>query len=260
MAIRSDDGVAVRIPVRYYAHMIEPLQEQEYDFPYHHLVEVAPFSETKHLFWGYAYAAYIEKILDLLAARSFASLIDIGTGDGKILKEVARRFPGTRLVGADYSEKSLRFAHAFSPQIEFVSSSEERFDAFLLIEVIEHIPVAELGRFVASLRKNLKDDGFGIITTPSKNAPLIPKHFQHFDRETLERAVGTHFTIESFGYLNARTFGARVIARLLANRLFILNYAPAVRFLYALYAKRYAQATPDTGERVFAVVRPAITS
>ena len=90
----------------------EEIQEEEYDFPYHHLVGIRPFSETQHLFWGYKYAAYIEKILDTLAQYKFDSLIEVGCGDGKVITEVARKFPGKKYLGTDYSEKSLQFAPA----------------------------------------------------------------------------------------------------------------------------------------------------
>jgi hypothetical protein len=61
----------------------ESLQENEYEFPYHHLVNIRPFSESRHLFWGYRYAAYVEHILQTLAQKQFESLIDFGCGDGK---------------------------------------------------------------------------------------------------------------------------------------------------------------------------------
>ncbi len=234
---------------------IEEIQEGEYDFPYHHLVDVRPFSETKHLFWGYKYGAYLEKILDTVSKYKFDSLIDIGCGDGKVIIEIARRFPDKKLVGVDYSEKSLRFARAFAPHLTFTSKSEDTFDGFVLIEVIEHIDPNEMDTFLDSVTANLKPGAFGVISTPCDNMPLIPKHFQHFNKESITKTLEKHFEIVSFEYTAAQTFGVYVIGRLLANRFFILNNRSLIRGLYNFYKKHYLIANSTNATQVFIVVK-----
>ena len=234
---------------------IEELQEGEYDFPYHHLISVRPFSETRHLFWGYKYAAYLEKILTALEDIPFDSLIEIGCGDGKIITEVSRRFPGKKYAGTDYSEKSLRYARAFSPHISFETSNKDIFDALLLIEVIEHIPPTDIDAFVASVADSLAPGGFGIVSTPHVNMPLIPKHFQHFTREMIETIFSTHFEIVSFEYTSAETLISKVVQRLLANRFFILNSKGLVKMLYSFYAKHCLIATEENATQIFFLIR-----
>ena len=233
----------------------EAIQEEEYDFPYHHLVQVRPFSETLHLFWGYKYAAYLEKILDTLKTHEFNSLIDIGCGDGKVIIEVNKHFPGKKLMGVDYSEKSLQFARAFAPSIKFQTKTDEKFDGFVLVEVLEHINPTEMSSFLDSICSNLNDKGFGIITTPSINVPVNPKHYQHFDREKIEATLGKHFEIVSFEYTSAETFGVGLVRRLLANRFFILNDKVFIRWLYNFYKKNYLIASSKTASQVFVVVK-----
>lgn len=232
---------------------IQARQEEEYDFPYHHLVEVTPFSETKHLWWGYKYAAYLEKLLDTLSGRTFTSIVDIGCGDGKVAREIQKRFPSTRVVGTDYSEKSLAFARAFSPNTEFVRETKEAFDAFVMIEVLEHIPPKEIDEFINSVAANLKPDGFGIITVPSVNLPLHHKHYQHFTKETATIILERRFVVEKCEYLNAKN--PWLIQRLLANKFYILNYQPIVNWLYKKYKSRYLHANPATGTQLFIIVR-----
>ena len=186
---------------------IEEIQEGEYDFPYHHLVEVRPFSETRHLFWGYKYGAYLEKILDTISKYQFDSLIDISCGDGKVLYEIARQFPDKKLMGVDYSEKSLRFARAFSPKLTFAEKTDEQFDGCVLIEFIEHIDPKEMDSFLDSVCANLKPGAFGIISTPCDNVPVLPKHFQHLNKELMTKTLEKHFEIVSFEYTAAQTFG-----------------------------------------------------
>lgn len=233
----------------------ESLQENEYEFPYHHLVNIRPFSESRHLFWGYRYAAYVEHILQTLAQKQFESLIDFGCGDGKITTEIQRAFPDSRIVGVDYSEKSLSFGRAFSPDIEFATASDEQFDAFVLIEVLEHIDPSKMSDFLDTLSRNLKTGAFGIVTTPSTVIPTNIKHYQHFTEETFRKTLGSHFEVEHIEFVGTVTSGTRFIQRLLANKFFILNHAALIERLYRIYETRYFKGTPRTGAQVFAVVR-----
>lgn len=229
----------------------ELIQENEYDFPYHHLVDIKPFSETKHLFWGYKYAAYIEKILEELEKINFNSLIEIGCGDGKIIGEIAKKFPGKKFIGTDYSEKSLKFAKAFSPHIKFEASSDEKFDVLILVEVLEHINPQQISIFVESISKNLKDGGLAIITTPCDNVSANSKHYQHFNKESVTKVLKKEFEIVSIEYTSANSFGVSIIQRLLANRFFILNNKPIVSFLYKIYKKRYLNASMKNASQLF---------
>lgn len=235
----------------------EAIQEEEYDFPYHHLVSITPFSETRHLFWGYKYAAYLEKILDTLKQFKFESLIEIGCGDGKVITEIARRFPDKKYTGTDYSEKSLQFARAFSPAIPFSKylPLNEKFDGFVLVEVLEHINPVDMNSFLDSICANLNEKGFGIITTPCDNVPVNPKHYQHFNKDSIHKTLGKHFEIVSFEYISALSFGVSLIQRLFANRLFILNDQFFVRKLYNLYKRRYLRASAKNATQVFVMVR-----
>jgi 2-polyprenyl-3-methyl-5-hydroxy-6-metoxy-1,4-benzoquinol methylase len=233
----------------------EKIQEEEYDFPYHHLIDIKPFSETRHLFWGYKYSAYVEKVVNTLERFNFNSLIEIGCGDGKVLYEISKKYQNKKLVGTDYSEKSLRFARAFSPHLSFETKTNDKFDGFVLIEVLEHINPLEMQSFLDSVCKNLNDKGFGIITTPSDNVPLNPKHYQHFNESSIYKTLSKHFEIVSFEYTSAQTVGVSLIQRILANRFFILNYKPIINALYKIYKKRYLNASKENATQVFVIVK-----
>jgi 2-polyprenyl-3-methyl-5-hydroxy-6-metoxy-1,4-benzoquinol methylase len=234
---------------------IQSLQEEQYYFPYHHLVEISPFSQTKYLLWGYKYASYINKVIDTLKEYSFNSIVDIGCGDGKLTFEIAKLFPTKRIVGTDYSEKCLLQARSFSPDIEFKKETDEKFDAFTLVEVLEHIPVAEIDKFISSLANNLNNGGIGIITTPHINQPLNKKHYQHFDKEKIYTLFENDFLIERFEYISAKNFTSILVQKLLSNHYFVLNYKPLIRYLYNLYNKKCLQATEENATQVFVVIR-----
>ncbi|MGE5541239.1 MAG: class I SAM-dependent methyltransferase [Bacillota bacterium] len=238
----------------------EELQDEQYEFPYHHLVQRG-FSETRHLPWGYEYASYLDFLIETLVERNPKSLLDIGCGEGKLILELESALPSTTLTGIDFSERAIAFARAFCPDVTFevarletLAARNATFDAFTSVEVIEHIPPDELPGFLSTASKILSPGGVGIITTPSTNRPLVAKHYQHFDEEKLRTLLSPHFEILEIGYLNKKAFGVEVIQRLLANRLFILNQSQFVRSLYRLYKKKYLRATPSTGQRVYAIV------
>jgi SAM-dependent methyltransferase len=231
----------------------EAIQEAEYDFPYHHLTQIRPFALSRHLFWGHAYAAYTEKVLDLLKDHKFNSLIDIGCGDGKLLTEVARFFSGKRLVGTDFSERALAFARLFAPSVEFrVDIPDEKFDAFTLIEVMEHIKPEEIPAFMDDLKTHLNPGAMGIITVPSDLRPVQLKHYQHFNEDTMRKTLEPHFEVVSVSYLNKQGW---FIQSLLCNRFFILNWRWATYRLYRRYKRKYQNATRANGLRVLAVVK-----
>lgn len=245
------------------------LQESEYGFPYHHIPQFGEelFSETRHLYWGYEYASYLERILELLTLEDFDSLIDVGCGDGRLLLEIHKKIKGKRLVGTDFSEHAVAFAKAFGPEIDFRSGTFEKsvydkelFSFATLIEVLEHIPPEETDTFLRTFDSFLTPGGRGIITVPSKNIPVTPKHFRHFDEESLRKTLEPHFTIISIEYLNAHTFGEKLLRRIFANRLFILNEAHLVQNLYRIYKKLYLHANSNNGQRLLAVIKKKIVS
>lgn len=231
------------------------IQEEEYEFPYHHIPTHGPFSESRLLFWGYEYEAYIEEILQTLKGMSYESLIDIGCGDGRLLTELSK-VSGARLVGTDFSEKALAFARAFCPSVTFQRDipKEEIFDVFTLVEVLEHIPPEEISNFLTTLRRSLKPGGRGIVTVPSVAVPVNRKHYQHFSAEYLTETLSPFFAVESVRHLNAVSFSTKIIARLLSNRFFILNDPKLRDFLYNFYKKQYLHAMPGKGTRLMAIV------
>ena len=178
-------------------------QEDDYVFPYHYIPSLAggDFSSVRVHRWGYQYLAYLEFVIDRIASLSFGSLLDVGCGDGRLLHEIKSRFHDKRLVELDMSERALRFAGAFNPDIQFIcgditdpAAMEGKFDVITLIETLEHIPPEDISAFVEALARRLADDGAAVITVPSKNIRLTRKHYQHFDLESLTRAISPYLT------------------------------------------------------------------
>jgi len=87
----------------------QAIQESEYFIPYHYIPEKDDqgFSQTLFWSWGMRYFAGIELVLAQLENLKFSSIIDIGCGDGRFLREARRAFSGKSLLGVDYFITSL---------------------------------------------------------------------------------------------------------------------------------------------------------
>ncbi len=176
-------------------------QEDEYFFPYHHVpkIDANGFTQSFMWAWGLPYLGGIRFITDKLDEMVFDSLIDIGCGDGRLLKELHARFPQKRLVGVDYSERAISFARAFCPDVDYRSLDllsfqfEESFDVASMIEVYEHIPYDICNKFLSAVTNLLNENGILILTVPHENTPVPKKHYRHFNSKSLAAELEQHF-------------------------------------------------------------------
>ena len=201
-------------------------------------------------------------IFEQLNKCEFNSVIDVGCGDGKVIKEIAKRFPNARAAGVDYSEQAIGLARLIVPNVTFFrhniveSPLEEKFDIACSVEVVEHIPPSDLDQFVSAMARLINPGGKLILTTPHKNQPLPDKHYQHFDSESLGRYLGRNFEIEQILHTNGKsTFQTRMISRLLWNRFFIVSEKRVVKYLYIMLRNRLQKSTPSNATGLMAICR-----
>ena len=225
---------------------VQSIQEEEYSFPYHYISQFLGGGFTQHFSdsWGINYVSTIEFLLDRISGCSPTSIVDIGCGDGRFTRELACRFGGARLCGVDYSEKAINLARAMNqdkPDIEFMACDITRsrdlqgFDAAVLMEVLEHIPLQSVALFLGSVRRLLKDSGHLYITVPHVNKSLEEKHYQHFSIHSLEQQLGDEFSIVDIIPFERRALARRLVSALLANRLFVLNNRRLLSLVYKWY-------------------------
>lgn len=242
-------------------------QEAEYEFPYHYIpgIKGRKFSSTRHWDWGFRYLGGMQLAVDQLGKLNFASLLDVGCGDGRFLREVGTRFPGKHLLGIDASARAVLLAQALNPHIEYraLSLSQngvgKRFDVTTLIEVIEHIPPDELPGFMGAIADTLVDDGTLVLTVPHRNKPVIEKHYQHFTGEQLTQLLSARFTdirLIPFDVPARRAPLMWLIERVLGGKgkWFVFTQQRILYLLYRLYLKRYLYAPDETRCERIAVV------
>jgi len=225
----------------------DALQESQYEFPYHHLVEwdQQNFSQTKHWSWGLRYFAGLQVAVDLVRRTKFRSLIDIGCGDGRFLKELKQHVETSNLKGIDISERAIGFARAFSPDIDFEVSDvgknleEKRWDVATLIEVCEHVPPAQLPGFLESTARALIPGGRLVLTVPHENKALNAKHYQHFSSAKIRELLTPHFDEIEFVFFDHRS---RLMQSLLflnggKGNFFVVTLPSVNRLFFRIYKK-----------------------
>jgi SAM-dependent methyltransferase len=242
-------------------------QEAEYVFPYHFIPTAGDdgFSTTRHWSWGVHYLGGLHLVQSLLRQHDFSSLVDIGCGDGRFLADLRQVYPKASLTGLDYSERSIAFAKAFAPSVDFEATDiiatppGETFDVVTLIEVFEHIPPAEADDFLAAVNARLKSGGIVILTVPHMNSPLIEKHYRHFTSSSLRGALESHFTIDEIGYFDrAGSVAFRCLKTALGGggRQFVITNRALNRMLWRTYLRRQLHVADERDcLRLYAVVR-----
>lgn len=224
-------------------------QEAEYWFPYHYIAQYKA-DRFKHCYldtWGINYVSSIEFLLSRTGLEALETVVDIGCGDGRLSRELALAYADCQVTGIDYSEKAIGLASAMNPDVENLtfrsiditgSHGLGRFDTAMLVEVFEHIPLAETGKFMSGVRGLLKDGGTLHLTVPHENRPLDDMHFQHFTVEKLLAHLEGQFEVVEVIPFERVAISRRVVSWVLSNRFFILNNARLLSLVYRYYKRR----------------------
>ncbi|MEE9239552.1 MAG: class I SAM-dependent methyltransferase [Thermodesulfobacteriota bacterium] len=177
-------------------------QEALYNFPYHYLdLKVEEYKLLRSI----EYLSYIELVKNLLKPYNGDLILDAGCGDGRLCYELKE--DNVRIVGVDFSESAIAFAKAFNPDVKFLVQDLEqlhlpyKFDYIFLVETLEHFIPEKIPVILQKLSNVLAKDGKLIVTVPSRNLPMVQRHYQHFTKESLTRILEPHFKIVTiFGY------------------------------------------------------------
>jgi SAM-dependent methyltransferase len=230
-------------------------QEKEYEFPYHHIPHFDPRTGTglisRSLGWGLEYLCYMKHIQELVDSLSPDSVLDVGCGDGRFLGMLGQEI--RRKVGIDLAERAIDFARAFHPDIEFrvtdASDMSETFDVVLAIEVLEHIPDSQVSEFLQTLTERTAGKGHLIICVPTKVAPLLSKHYRHYDSDLLMQQIETasvnlKLLRTEYVYKQRGSIFHRFIEKLLQNRFWTVDVyrLRSPLWKYAWKKRRFATA------------------
>lgn len=241
------------------------IQAEQYEFPYHYLVDLKREEFTRSLDWGLDYLSYMRQVMELVEKYLRDDVLDVGCGDGYLLYNLAKHtdlLEKRRGVGIDLDGKAIRFARAFSyglRSITFleqdISTYEDSFDLITTVETFEHIPDEHIGPFIFHMDRILRPEGHLIVSVPSKVRSVIEKHYRHYDLEMLQNYFPGYTPVE-VRYVSARkSLLYQIIARALAHRNVNINFGPFKKILLRLHRQFTEVVSEDRGAHVVAVFR-----
>lgn len=227
----------------------EKIQEVQYEFPYHYIPiwSEQQFSQNLYWSWGFRYLGGMQIVFDQLEKLSFDSLIDIGCGDGRFLREISQRYPLAQLLGVDSSAKAIRLARALNPNLNYrvmniiKESLNEHFDIATLIEVLEHIPLNQIEFFLNSTADILNDDGWLMLTVPHANKQIQYKHYMHFTSNELRKLLSENFRNFTFIPFDVKTIVMSILSKVLGGNgnYFLLTNRFVLSWFFKLYKNKY---------------------
>jgi 2-polyprenyl-3-methyl-5-hydroxy-6-metoxy-1,4-benzoquinol methylase len=245
----------------------EDIQEQQYVIPYHYLPYQGIDGEwhiARTLGWGYEYLAILETVKQIVQRYQIRRLLDFGCGDGRLIWELAREHIDIDvLIGVDISDRALSFAkamlygntkcHLFT-SLEDINPSLLPVEAITAVEVLEHIPPELLMDTIRKLRSFLCHGGIFIISVPTTNVRINPKHYQHFNVESLLRYMDKDFVLKEQQYIHHVGIVWEFIRRMVINRYFIANNRLWLKLMTSLYKRFVLQADPTNGAHMIVVM------
>lgn len=238
------------------AKSIAASQDDEYWFPYHYVSRIPSAGFRQHFVdsWGINYIATIVFLLDQIEKFKPTSLIDIGCGDGRLSREIHRRFPLMELKGIDYSLRAITLAKAMNQDLSGLQYEQiditkvptlNKYDAAILMEVFEHIPPNETSEFLSGVHRLLKKSGVLLLTVPHANKPVEYKHFQHFTMDSITNCLSSHFDVVEIIPFEKSGFARRMLNNILCNRFYVLNNDRLLKYLYDYHEKHLFTCTGE---------------
>jgi len=160
-------------------------------------------------------------VIQELSRLRFESLLDVSCGQGFLLADIARAFPGVRLAGTELAQSGLEHARRrvparFHPLDITRERLDERFDCVTLTEVLEHVEdeAAALRNLAAMCSGHL------VITVPGGKlsvADIAAGDLRTYDRPRLEALLAD----AGFELIRFRRFGFPMydpLYRIILNR------------------------------------------
>lgn len=176
-------------------------------------------------------AAFRRKIVAAVAGSSPGTLLEVGCGQGWLVRDLAEALPDVSMTGIDVREDAIEFARGLVPSATFVTGDghglefgDHEFDVVVSAEVLEHVedPHQVLDEIVRVGRERF------VISVPHEPwfwlANLIrgkylrtlgncPGHVHHWTRGGFKRLLEAHFrdvkVHAAFPWLVAEVQGAR---------------------------------------------------
>lgn len=235
------------------------IQDDLYTFPYHYLPTLGDDGVVRlhrQLAWGLEYLTYMTFAAQMIQSRQVDSLLDVGCGDGRLLHMLRGYIP--RLSGVDLSPRAIALAQALNPDLDFrcadVAQIQTQYGMISLIEVLEHIPGESMAGFLHSVAQRLTASGQLLVSVPTVNVPLNPKHYRHYDLPLLQTTLAPHFEIVQHWWLYRRgNLSEWLTRRLLCNSVYALNQPHLTTLIWRWHRRKNYFGNAGNGAHLVAL-------
>ncbi len=138
----------------------------------------------------------LSRLIGAVSLPASGRLLDVGCGNGALLREAGRHLRNWRLTGTELSGKH-RGAVERLPGVERmvvgdVTEAQGRFEVVTLVHVLEH--VVEPGALLAAVKQKMSEGGLMVVQCPDQGVNpfdlLIVDHATHFTDRTLGSLLG----------------------------------------------------------------------
>lgn len=130
----------------------------------------------------------------ILRSLRFSSLLDVGCGNGTLIREILDLSPAKiSAIGVDVAASIVEKNKARVPDAGFrqldieVEALGERFDMIVCSEVVEHLN--DRGRAFRNLATMLTAGGHLLVTCPTGHVYDTERHFGHVSHPTMDELV-----------------------------------------------------------------------
>ena len=208
------------------------------DYSYHYRKWQAEDSPATR---AYMLRYYTRMLAGYLPVEKSARLLDVGCGAGLLLGAL-QDLGYTEAQGVDSDEGQVRACHAKGLKAvlsndtrQFLRDRQDQFDRVFVIDVVEHIAIADQMEFVAALASALKPEGSLVCRVPNANSTLAGRYryidFTHccsFTEHSLD------FLLHHAGFHQIQIQGVEYFSRVPWWRL----PSPRHRYVWLLYLVR----------------------
>lgn len=207
----------------------EALQEAQYMLPYHHLPRLYHWPDKLE------YECYMAFIEGIIADKRPRSLLDVGCGDGRLIRDLGFG------MGCDLSPRAIAWAQAMGLNCVRMDARDVvgKYEMVTAIEVLEHIPPEQSREFTKLLA--LRSQRWVLLSVPTTNAKLNPKHYHHYDYALLVDHIGCAFKIRQLWWIVDRPWWWSLVERLPTTK---------VEGFLASWMNDNIVATPETGRHL----------
>jgi 2-polyprenyl-3-methyl-5-hydroxy-6-metoxy-1,4-benzoquinol methylase len=161
---------------------------------------------------AYNYSSYLPSDLE-------GRILEIGPGRGELLEYLVIERQYKKVSAIDLSAEVVAHCNAMVPGTtehvansrEFLGTRGNSYEVVLMLQVLEHVPKAEVVALLRALYGALKPRGRLIVEVPNMVNPITGMEFRYadFTHETGYTPASLEFIIRKAGFPEVRVFPAR---------------------------------------------------